>query len=161
MDIGLLLNTEPIRGVGVLEPICVEPQTPVADVLRVMQENRRGSAFVCRNGRLVGIFTERDALKLICPRATAEQAAAAMAQPIESVMTPDPITLRGDESVKAAVARMSENGYRRLPIVDENHRPVGLIDAAVIMRWLVELIPRTVYNLPPVPNPTTSEREGP
>ena len=161
MDIGFLLNTEPIRSVGVLEPICVVPEMPVAAVLRLMQEHRRGSILVCRNDRLVGIFTERDALRLLCPPHSAEPASQVMAQPVESVMTPDPVTLRGDESVKAAVACMSENGYRRLPIVDENRRPVGLIDAAVIMRWLVELIPRTVYNLPPVPNPTTSEREGP
>ena len=52
-------------------------------------------------------------------------------------------------------------GTRRLPIVDAEGRPTGLVNIAGIIHWLVQHFPQAVYNLPPVPNPTTQEREGP
>jgi CBS domain-containing protein len=76
-------------------------------------------------------------------------------------MTRDPVTLQHSDTVGTAIGRMSANGYRRLPIVDAAGRPTGVLDVAGVVHWLVQHFPSAVYNLPPVSNPATQEREGP
>ena len=80
---------------------------------------------------------------------------------VDSVMTPNPVTLRPTDTIGTAVARMSANGYRRLPIVDDEGCPSGLVNVAGIVHWLVQHFPEAVYNLPPVSKPVIREREGP
>lgn len=154
MDIGLNLQTETVQQAGPEQPLCVGPEVPVRGVLELLREQRRGSLLVCREGRLEGIFTERDALRLLA-------AGADLDVPIREAMTPGPVTVGAHDPLATAIARMSENGYRRLPIVDGQGRPLGLLDAAGIVHWLVEHFPEAVYNLPPVPAPPVGEREGP
>jgi CBS domain-containing protein len=151
---GLNLNDEPIRHAGPLEPLCVEPQASVREVLRLLKEHRRGALLVCREGILAGIFTERDALRLLAANGDLDD-------PVERHMTSDPVTLGEEDSLGTAVLRMSADGYRRVPMVDEEGRPVGIVDVAGIVHFLAQQFPEAVYNLPPVPNPTTQDREGP
>jgi len=154
MDIGQNLNTEPVQHAGPLAPLCVESHTPIREVLMLLKEQERGALLVCRDGVLAGIFTERDVLFLLARDEDLDA-------PIECRMTPNPVTVRADDSVRTALVRMSANGYRRLPIVDDDNRPVGIVDVAGIVHWLVEHFPKAVYNLPPVARPATQEREGP
>jgi CBS domain-containing protein len=154
MDIGHNLNTESVQHADPLSPLCVDPETPVREVLVLLKQRRRGELLVCRSGKLVGIFTERDFLRLMARRQDLDVS-------IEQVMTPDPLTVRAEDTVGQAVSSMSANGYRRLPIVDPEGRPTGVVNIAGIVHWLVQHFPQAVYNLPPVPNPTTQEREGP
>ncbi len=154
MATGLNLNDEPIRRAGPLEPLCVEPDASVREVLQLLKEHHRGALLVCREGILAGIFTERDALRLLAANRDLDD-------PIERHMASDPVTLGEEDSVGTAVLRMSANGYRRLPMVDDEGRPVGIVDVAGIVHFLAEQFHEAVYNLPPVPNPTTQDREGP
>ena len=154
MDIADNLRTETVRHAGPLAAVCVEPDTPVRRVLEVLAELGRGAVLIARQGRLVGIFTERDALKLMA-------SGGEMDGSIEGLMTRDPVSVEQSDSIGTAIGRMSARGYRRLPILDEAGRPVGLLDAAGVIHWLVQHFPSAVYNLPPVTNPATQEREGP
>lgn len=81
--------------------------------------------------------------------------------PVESVMIRNPATIDARASVAEAVERMSSGGYRRLPIVDGQRRPLGVVHVGGIVHWLAEHFPRTIYNQPPVPHPVTQDREGP
>lgn len=148
------LHRELVEQAGPEVPLCVEPQTPARRVPQLLAEQGRGAALVCRRGKLVGIFTERDALGML---AEGQDLGAA----IERFMAHDPVTLRPADTVGAAITRMSLHGYRRLPIVDGEGRPAGLLDVAGVIHWLVEHFPAAVYNLPPVANPVMREREGP
>ena len=154
MGIADNLNTESVERAGPAAPLCVEPQTPVRHVLELLAELGQGAALVCRQGTLAGIFTERDALGVLGGGEDLDA-------PVERFMARDPVTLRPSDTVGAAIARMSAHGYRRLPIVDAAGRPTGVLDAAGIVHWLVQHFPAAVYNLPPVSNPITREREGP
>lgn len=154
MDIELKLTTDEITQAWPVQPLCVEPGASIRDVLRQMKERRSGSVLICRGGVLAGIFTERDALRLLAERSNLDR-------PIEEVMVRNPVSLKADATVATAVLRMSSGGYRRLPLVDADGRPIGLIEVAGIMHYLVEHFPKTVYNLPPTPHPVTHEREGP
>ncbi len=149
----LSLHSETLRQVVSSDPICVDPLTPVREAFARMKEQQRGAVLIWREKKLVGIFTERDALALMAD-------AVDLSLPIERVMTPDPVALSEHDSVGAAITRMAKGGYRRLPIVDAEGRPVGFVKVGSILHFLVDHFPATVYNLPPAPHHATEAREG-
>ena len=153
VDIRLNLQSESVEHATPAEPLSVEPGTPIRDVLALLKENNVGSLLICRERVLVGIFTERDALRLMADDAD-------LTAPIESVMVSNPVTCHTDSTVAGAIQKMSSGGYRRLPIVDDHGRAIGVIKTSGIVHYLVEHFPSTVYNLPPVTEPGTQEREG-
>ena len=154
MDIELNLMTESVDHAGPVEPLCVQPSTSIRDVLVLLRERNRPSALVCRDGVLVGVFTERDALRAMAQNID-------LSTSIEQMMTPRPITVNAREKIGHAVQKMATGGYRRLPIVDDAGRPLGLVHVSGIVHYLVQHFPKTIYNLPPVPHPVMQQREGP
>lgn len=153
MDLGLSLKTETVEAAYPSQPLAVEPETLVSDVFALLKTEKTGSVLVCRDGVLVGIFTERDALKLMASGAD-------LNVPVQNVMVSDPVTVRSDETAAAAIRKMSQGGYRRLPMVDDSGRPLGVTGVSGIVHFLVEHFPGAVYNLPPEPDPKMQEREG-
>ena len=135
------------------EPVCVSPDLSVRNAIEKMKDERRGSVSVCRDGKLVGIFTERDALRLMSKRECVDV-------PIETVMTHDPATVRETDTVETAIKAMADGGYRRLPIVNADGQPTGLVKVSDILHYLVQHFPEYVYNLPPKPGMSAPTREG-
>jgi CBS domain-containing protein len=86
----------------------------VREACELMATNHVGAVLVMEDGRLDGIFTERDALNRVL---------AARLDPdttrIADVMTREPITLSPQTPVTEALRLMSEIGFRHLPIVDQ------------------------------------------
>ena len=154
MDLELNLTTETVELASPLPAVCVAPETPIREVFERLKGEGRGSVLVCRDGRLVGIFTERDALRLMARGGNLDAR-------IETVMVRDPATLSATASMAEAVERMSCGGYRRMPIVDREHRPVGVVQVSGIVHYLAEHFPKTIYNQPPVSHSVTQHREGP
>lgn len=153
MDLQSNLESETIGHVSSPDPACVDVGTSIRETLGLMKEKRRGAVLVCQDGKLAGIFTERDALKLMTPGADLDAG-------IETVMTANPETIGSSETVAMAIARMSRGGYRRLPIVDDDGQPQGFVKVAAILNFLVGHFPSLVYNLPPDPHHKTETREG-
>jgi CBS domain-containing protein len=75
-------------------------------------------------------------------------------------MTSKPATVRPTASIGEAIGVMSRGGYRRLPIVDDSNRLLGVIKVSNIVSYFVEHFPQAVFNLPPQPNVVMPEREG-
>ena len=153
MDFQLNLNSEPVTAAYLAEPLAVEPDTTIREVFGLMRAQRASSVLVCREGVLVGIVTERDALRLLASSDSLDQ-------PIERVMVSQPATIRAEETVGAAIQKMSDGGYRRLPVIDAAGRPLGLLRTSGVVRYLVEHFPRTIYTLPPEPNTIMQDPEG-
>ena len=114
----------PIR--SVMEPrklVVAPPQASVWQAARLMMDARVGAVLVVSEGRLVGIFTERDAVYRVMaaqrdPRATR----------LAEVMTPQPKTLAPEASFGHALLLMHEKGFRHVPVVDAG-RLVGVVSA--------------------------------
>lgn len=153
MDSQLNLNSERVEEVASSDPVSVEEGDSLRDVFQRMREQRRGAVLVCHDEKLVGIFTERDALKVMAGGIDLEL-------PVAQAMTADPQTLADSDTVGDAISRMSHGGYRRMPIVDGEGRPQGFVKVANILHYLVEHFPSLVYNLPPNPHHSTQSREG-
>ena len=95
----------------------------VADAARLMRERKVGAILILRDGRLTGIFTERDALF----RVVAESRDAGRTQ-LAEIMTRDPRTIHPDRPFPDALHLMHGGGFRHVPVV-EDERPVGMISA--------------------------------
>ena len=153
MEFALNLDAEPVTAAHPVEPLVVEQTSTIRETLALLKAQRTGSVVICHEGKLVGIFTERDALRLMASGASLER-------PISAVMTPNPVVVSANETVGAAIEKMSLGGYRRLPILDAAGSPQGVVKVSGIVRYLAEHFPQSIYNLPPEPNPVMQEREG-
>ena len=95
---------------------------PVMDVACRMRDEHVGAVvIVSTDGAPKGIVTDRD----LVVRALAQGGDPAAA--IETVMTPDPVTLARSERLDDVVACMREDGIRRIPIIDDQGALVGLV----------------------------------
>ncbi len=153
MDFQLNLNAETVAHLEALPSVCVDPGLTVRDALKQLQAQRRSTLLICREGLLIGIFTERDALKLMALDANLDV-------PVEDVMTHNPVVVSPEDSVGDAITKMSQGGYRRLPIVNRDGVPTGVLSVRQILRYLVEHFPTAIYTLPPTPHEATRDREG-
>lgn len=112
------------------------PNATVQDAARIMAERHIGAVLVAVDGRLQGIFTERDVLARVV---------AAGLNPDDTVlgrvMTPNPDTVAPNSTALEALRRMTECGYRHLPVVD-GEQIVGIVSIrdlyAAVNRELAE-----------------------
>jgi CBS domain-containing protein len=107
--------------------VTVNPSARTTEAVRLMSEAHVGSALVVDGDALVGIFTERDILRLF------EQIHAdpARVAPVSKGMTRDPETIDPDASVGMAMDLMLERGFRHLPVTED-----GVLVGVVSMRDL-------------------------
>jgi len=141
---GALLG-DTINTLTPVEPICLSETTLVQDAITHMVSGRQpGVLVVDAEGRLIGIFTERDLLTRVVgadrdPRATS----------LGAVMTRRPEALSLRDRVCYALNRMSVAGYRTIPLVDDANRPIGVVTVHDFIKWLAHLFPEAVLNLRP------------
>ena len=95
----------------------------VRDAARLMKIHNVGAILVVEDDKLVGVFTERDALF----RVVAEGRDAATTE-LGAVMTQNPRTVQVDSPFSLALQMMYEGGFRNVPVVEDG-RPVGLVSA--------------------------------
>ena len=96
-------------------------QTTVQEACRCMWESRKGSVLVVDQGqRLLGIFTGRDAVRMLA------EGHHAPAMTLAEAMTPDPHTIAPDQTSIDALREMNDRGFRHLPVVD-NGVIVGIV----------------------------------
>ncbi len=145
---------EPLRLLNPRSPLWVAPSATLREAVTIMREHHVGCVLVVDGERLVGILTERDLLL------KTEQAD--LDQPVARLMTPDPETLALDDPIVWALNRMSVGGYRHVPLVDGDGRPVGILSVKDIVHYIVALFPNEVLTLPPDPTraQTWFERDG-
>jgi CBS domain-containing protein len=141
---GAFLN-DTIAALEPSEPICLNKAATVAEAIARMLERRQAGVLIIDDaGRLAGIFTERDVLTRV---AGAGRDAARTG--LADVMTPNPEALSAADRIAYAVHSMSVAGYRTVPLVDADRRPVGIVTVSDVIRWLAHLYPEAVLNLPP------------
>lgn len=153
MNFQLSLEREEVGSAYPDQPLAATPDDSVGQVLQLMRAQRTGATLVCEGTKLVGIVTERDALKLMA-------AGTDFTQPVRNIMSMPPTSIASDATVAKAIQVMSEGGYRHLPIVDANEQPIGVVAVHGIVHYLVDHFPETIYNLPPDPKAAPRDREG-
>ena len=153
MDFETNLKTDTVEKAQASDPIVVEPSATVREAFQLLKMHKTGSLLVSEGEKLVGIFTERDALKLMASGADLDG-------PISDRMTSNPTTICPETTVAEAIQQMVTGGYRRLPTVDAEGRLVGIVKVSGIIDYMVDHFPETVFNLPPKSNVVMEQREG-
>jgi CBS domain-containing protein len=126
---GQLLG-EQLAALAVAAPETVDLEADVNDAIRTMHDKGIDCVLVTEAGRLVGIFTDRDAVLKVAGLERRHR-------PISSLMTRDPVVLRHDETIAVAINKMAVGGFRHIPIVEDG-RPTGVVTARDVFRHLVE-----------------------
>ena len=98
-------------------------KTSVSEAARMMRQRQVGAILVVDEGRLVGIFTERDGLY----RVVAEQRDARKTT-LADAMTPNPQTVHPDDPFPRALHMMHTGGFRHVPVVEDG-KPTGMVSA--------------------------------
>lgn len=119
-----------LDALGVGEPSVVEAGITVSEALRRMHEAGTDCLLVRDDDRLVGIFTDRDAVVKTAGKGMSASA-------VREVMTPDPVVLRPDDSLAVAIHKMAVGGFRHIPVVDAGGRPTAVVTAADVFRHIV------------------------
>jgi CBS domain-containing protein len=115
-------------------PSKVSPDTTVGEVLTKMVKEGIGCVMVVDNEKLIGIFSERDALMKLNV-----DAVRFLNRPISQFMTADPVTLETNDKIAFALHKMNVGGYRHVPILFQG-KLVGVISIRDILRYLTDRI---------------------
>src|SRR4026209_331169 len=150
------LLSDEVRLLAPSEPIRLAADASVADAVTRMVDNRRaGGVIVDAGGRLIGIFTERDLLtRVVHPGRDLGRTR------LTDVMTPDPEALAldaharlahaiaparearaRDDRVCSGVHLIHAAGSRSVPLVDAEHRPIGIVTVNDVMGGLARIFP--------------------
>lgn len=105
------------------KPCIAKCDTTIAAAARVMKKNHIGALMVVDGGRLVGIFTERDAVFRVLAEGRDPGKTA-----IADVMTSKPQTIAPDRAIEQALMMMHDGGFRHVPVVD-GEKPLGMVSA--------------------------------
>jgi CBS domain-containing protein len=126
----------PVVDVMSIRTITVSPrETARVAILRMLEENV-GAVAVCDGPRLVGIFTERDVLRLAGDGADLDSVM------VEDVMTRSVVSISPDDGIIAAAELMGERKIRHVPVVQDGNL-LGMIGIRDVLGTLVEQLWRT------------------
>jgi signal-transduction protein with cAMP-binding, CBS, and nucleotidyltransferase domain len=128
---GRLLG-EHLDDLGALAPMAVDPSTPVEEAIEKMQQAEVDCVLVVQDDRLVGIFTDRDAVVKAAGKRLDEFQ-------VRDFMTPDPVVLRHDDPVALAIHKMAVGGFRHIPLMRDG-RAAGVVTARDVFRHLAEAL---------------------
>jgi CBS domain-containing protein len=118
------MSIRSLRSIVATQPPTTTARTAtVYEAALLMKERGKGALLVLDGSKLVGIFTERDALYRVIA-AGRDPAATA----VGDVMTPQPQSIHPDEPFLHALRVMHQGGFRHLPVV-EHGRPLGVVSS--------------------------------
>lgn len=153
-DLGEGILEATIRDLEPRSAVTVRPDTTIRSAVELMLERNIGAVVVEREGRAIGIFTERDVMRRVVA------AGVDLETPIAKVMTPDPEALGLDDGIAFALNRMSVGGYRHVPILDDEGRASAVLSLRNVVNYIVSLLPTRVINIPPVPRLEARSEDG-
>jgi CBS domain-containing protein len=110
----------------------VPPDAKMADAIKLLSERRIGAVLVMSQGRIDGILSERDIVRVL-----GERGAAVLDEPVSNVMTRKVVNCQPNDTVGAIMEMMTLGKFRHLPVLDGD-RVVGLISIGDIVKWRVQ-----------------------
>ncbi|MFV2065567.1 MAG: CBS domain-containing protein [Pirellulales bacterium] len=125
------MENTPVSRIQTQPFTAVPPDMPTSEALGTLARTEISCLMVSESGRLIGVFGDRDALDHV----TLEYERV-IHQPVRNVMTGEPLSIRANESVAAAVQVMAESGYRHLPVLDVDDTLVGIISPQRLITFL-------------------------
>ena len=110
----------------------VEPDAKLSAAVKILGERKIGAVLVMSLGRIEGILSERDIVRVL-----GERGAAVLEEPVSAVMTRKVVSCKQSDTVAAIMEMMTLGKFRHLPVLEED-RVVGLISIGDIVKWRVQ-----------------------
>jgi len=120
-----------IGGVMRTKLVTARPDESAADAIRRMLSSGIGSVIVIEDNAPIGMFTERDVLRL------AGEGADFDATPVGQVMTPRPLTIGSGDNILDAAQLMAARKLRHLPVVEDGNL-IGIVSMRDVFGYLAE-----------------------
>ncbi|AJG41503.1 hypothetical protein TRQ7_08610 [Thermotoga sp. RQ7] len=124
-------------------PITIAPETSFNEALKLMKQNKIKRLIVMKDGKIVGIVTEKDLLYASPSKATTlnvwELHYLLSKLKVEEIMTKDVVTVNENTPIEDAARIMEERDISGLPVVDDSGRLVGIITQTDIFKVFVEI----------------------
>lgn len=137
----------PIRDLNYHPPRCVQQTAKLVEAVGLMKRYSVGAIMIQEGEKLIGILSERDILrKVLGTDVDLNQAT------VEQYMTRNPEVLKLDDSIAYVLHTMQIGGFRHVPLVDEEQRPVGIVSIKDVNEYIVSHIAQQILTLPPDPH---------
>jgi len=120
----------------------IEAEQPVLAAIQIMADRHVGALPVLRDGRLVGVVSERDYARkiVLLGRSSAETE-------VWQIMSSPVITVGSDDEVRHCMTLMTERRIRHLPVVDGTGAMLGMISIGDLVRAVIEEQQETIEQL--------------
>jgi CBS domain-containing protein len=112
--------------------VSLDPEAKLSAAVRTLAERKIGAVLVLQAGRIEGILSERDVVRVL-----GERGAAVLEEPVSAVMTRKVVSCKQSDTVSAIMEMMTHGKFRHLPVLD-GERVVGLISIGDIVKWRVQ-----------------------
>ncbi|HXY33309.1 MAG TPA: CBS domain-containing protein [Planctomycetaceae bacterium] len=103
------------------EVVSVDPRTPLSKAAELMDQHGVGAVVVAEHSRPVGIVTDRDIAMAVCGHGVDR------GENVQKIMTCPVTTIKQSDGVYRATQQLMEAGVRRVPVVDDCGRLVGIV----------------------------------
>jgi CBS domain-containing protein len=109
----------------------VDPDAKLSAAIKILSERRIGAVLVLNQGRIEGILSERDIVRVL-----GERGAAVLDEPVSVTMTRKVVSCREKDTLSEIMETMTRGKFRHLPVVEDN-KVVGLISIGDVVKWRV------------------------
>jgi CBS domain-containing protein len=109
----------------------ISPETPVDEAIRKLATAHVACLLVVEDGRLVGVFSDRDALDKV-----ALEYDEVHNRPVSELMTPNPVYVYETDASASALCVMAVNRHRHVPILDLDEKVTGIISPQRVTQFL-------------------------
>ena len=111
----------------------VDAGASVKDAADLMARPATDLVIVCRGGAVIGVVTKTDIVVQISRNPGSD-----LAMPVDTIMRRDVATCRSSDPLSTVLQAMKERGFHRIPVVDDQHSPVGIVYARDALQCLLE-----------------------
>lgn len=146
---------DPISSLALQNLTVAQTSTSLREGHTMMVKNHVGCLLIVEDEKLVGILTERDIISRFVGKGLIMEEV-----PVDQFMTANPNTLHMDDPIAFALNRMYDRGYRHVPVLDDEKKPVGFVSSRDIINHIGKSLEKEVLNLPPLPRRKGGERFG-
>jgi CBS domain-containing protein len=119
----------------------IAPEATVFDAIKLMADKNIGALLVLSNGKLAGIFSERDyARKIVLQGKSSKETR------VSEILSRKCITVTPDDSIEDCMRLMTENRVRHLPVL-RGMEVVGIISIGDLVNWIISAQDATIAQM--------------
>lgn len=115
------MDNKLIKNILASDVVCVSPETLLSDVVLLMRKKNISCVVITRNKKPVGIFTERDMVRILCKNTDLTKIK------IEKIMSKSLIAIKKDINIYELYDLLINNNIRHLVVVDDDNNTIGII----------------------------------